>query len=139
MTGQAMAAVWTRIPAHELISGPIDGFGGAISTVLSGIGLDVTGWAADIGPALLGAILPIVAGFAIYSRGVGSWQATDAAERRVIRRERFGPAGSPSAKSEAFLLTGGLIGLVTAAADAPVATGVVLAVTIALSAIIRWI
>jgi hypothetical protein len=139
MTGQAMAAIWTRIPAHELISGPIDGFGAAISTVLTGIGVDISGWAADIGPAILGALLPIAAAFAIYSRGVGSWQATDAAERRLIRRERFDPAGSPTAKSEAFLLVGGLLALVAAAADAPVGTGVILAVAVALSAFVRWL
>jgi hypothetical protein len=139
MTGQAMAAIWTRIPAHELISGPIDGFGAAISTVLTGIGVDISGWAADIGPAILGALLPIAAAFAIYSRGVGSWQATDAAERRLIRRERFDPAGSPTAKSEAFLLVGGLLALVAAAADAPVGTGVILAMAVALSAFVRWL
>ena len=136
-TGQAMAAVWTRIPGHELVSGPIDGFGAAISAVLAGIGLDVSGWAADVGPALLGALLPIVAAFAIYSRGLGSWQATDDEERRVIRRERFGPAGSAVAKSEAILLVGGLLGLIAAAGDAATLTAVVLAVTIALSAIVR--
>ena len=137
MTGQALAAVWTRIPGHELISGPIDGFGAAISAVLAGIGWDVSSWAADVGPAILGALLPIAAAFAIYSRGVGSWKATDEAERRVIRRERFGPAGSAVAKAEAILLVGGLLGLVAAAGDAATLTAVVLAVTFALSAIVR--
>ena len=136
-TGQAMAAVWTRIPGHELLSGPIDGFGAAISAVLAAVGLDVGGGAADIGPALLGALLPIAAAFVIYSRGVGSWTAADAAERRLIRRERFDPPGSATAKSEAILLVGGLLGLVAAAADAATVTAVVVAVTIALSAIVR--
>jgi hypothetical protein len=61
-------------------------------------------------------LLPVIGGFLIYSRGVGSWKATDAAERKLIRREVFGPAGSAWAKSEAILLIGGLIGLVFAGA-----------------------
>jgi hypothetical protein len=137
-TGQAMAALWTRIPGHELLSGPIDGFGAAISAILSAIGVSVAGWAADIGPAILGALLPIVAAFAIYSRGVGSWQATDAAERRIIRREVFGAAGSSVAKSEAILLVAGLLMLVAAAADAPVAVAALLGLAISVSAIVRW-
>lgn len=137
-TGDAIAAIWSKIPAHELISGSIDGIGSAIATILAAMGPDVRGWAAEAGPTLLGALVPIVLTFAIYSRGVGSWQSSDAAERRLIRREAFGPAGSSAAKSEAFLLVGGLASLVAASADQPLATAVILVVTAVLAAIVRW-
>ena len=115
-TGNAVATVWSNIPAHELVSGSIDGFGATVALGLQSLGLDaVADWLAAIGPGLLGAMVPIVAAFAIYSRGVGSWQSADATERALIRREGFGPAGQAWARSEAVLLVGGLIGLVLAA------------------------
>ena len=120
-TGNGVAAVWSRIPAHELVSGPIDGFGAAIALGLDSIGLAaVSGWLAQLGPGLLGALVPIAGAFAIYSRGVGSWRSADAAERELIRREVFGPAGQAWARSEAVLLLGGLVGLVIAAGGAPI-------------------
>ncbi len=120
-TGDGVATVWSRIPAHELVSGSIDGFGATIALGLDSIGLaGVSDWLAQLGPGLLGALVPIVGAFAIYSRGVGSWRSADAAERAVIRREAFGPAGQAWARSEASLLVGGLIGLVIAAGGAPI-------------------
>lgn len=116
MSGDGIAAVWSRIPAHELISGSIDGFGAVIALGLDSIGLhSISAWLEGLGPHVLGAIVPIVATFAIYSRGVGSWRVADAAERQQIRREMFGPAGQAWARSEAVLLIGGLIGVVIAA------------------------
>ena len=116
MSGHGVAAVWAKIPAHELISGSIDGFGGAIALGLDAIGLhSISAWLDWLGPYVLGALVPIVAAFAIYSRGVGSWGAADAAERQQIRRETFGPGGRAWARSEAVLLTGGLLALVLAA------------------------
>ncbi len=114
-SGHGVAAVWSEIPGHELISGSIDGFGGAIALGLDSIGLHaISAWLDQIGPGLLGALVPIVGAFAIYSRGVGSWRSSDAAERGLIRRELFGPAGQAWARSEAVLLVGGLVGLVMA-------------------------
>jgi hypothetical protein len=114
-TGDNVATVWSNIPGHELVSGTIDGFGATIALGLDSIGLDaVSAWLASLGPGLLGALVPIVGAFAIYSRGVGSWRSDDAAERALIRRETFRPAGQAWARSEAVLLLGGLVGLVIA-------------------------
>ena len=115
-TGNALAKVLSYIPGHELVAGPIHGLGATIAALFLAIGVDIGPAAAWLGPILLGMLLPVIGGFLIYSRGVGSWKATDAAERKLIRREVFGPAGSAWAKSEAILLIGGLIGLVFAGA-----------------------
>lgn len=121
-TGDAVAEVWSRIPGHEVISGSIDGFGATVALVLDSIGLHpLSLWLEWIGPWLLGAMVPLLATYAIYSRGVGSWTAADAAERQEIRKERFGPGGQAWARSEATLLVGGLVALVLAAAGVPLA------------------
>jgi hypothetical protein len=115
-TGDGVATAWSNIPGHELVSGSIDGFGATIALGLDSIGLHpVSAWLESLGPGLLGALVPIVTAFLIYSRGVGSWRSADAAERALIRRELFGPAGQAWARSEAVLLVGGLIALVIAA------------------------
>ena len=68
---------------------------------------------------LLGALVPIVAVFLIYGRGVSSWMAHDALERKKIRREDFEPAGRSSARSEAVVLIGGLVAVLLAALIVP--------------------
>ncbi len=119
-TGDTVASIWSRVPAHELLSGPIDGFGSIVAVVLRSIGLEpVSDWLAWIGPHILGALVPIGATFAVYSRGVGSWRTADASERQQIRREAFGPSGRAWARSEAALLTGGLLAIVIAAVAPP--------------------
>lgn len=119
-TGNAVASVWSRVPAHELVSGSIDGFGAMVAVVLDAIGLHALGdWLAWIGPWALGAMVPLAATYAIYARGVGSWTAADAAERQKVRAELPGPAGEAWARSEAVLLVGGLGALVLAAAGVP--------------------
>jgi hypothetical protein len=137
MSGDGVAAVWSRIPAHELISGSIDGFGAVIALGLDSIGLNaVSTWLDWLGPHVLGALVPILAAFVVYSRGVGSWKAADAAERQQIRREVFGPAGRAWARSEAVLLVGGLIGLVIAASGPPIAIVLGWIVAVALVALV---
>ena len=119
-SGNALADVWSRIPAHELVSGTIDGFGSVVALGLRSVGLQaVSDWLVWIGPQVLGALIPILAAFAIYSRGVGSWRSADAAERQQIRREHFGPGGRAWARSEATLLIGGLLALVIAVLGPP--------------------
>jgi hypothetical protein len=114
--GNGVATAWSNVPGHELVSGSIDGFGATIALGLDSIGLDaISRWLASLGPGLLGAVVPIVAAFAIYSRGVGSWRSADALERAVIRREAFGTAGQAWARSEAVLFLGGLAAVVIAA------------------------
>jgi hypothetical protein len=116
MSGDSVASVWSRLPAHEIVSGTIDGFGAVIALGLDSIGLAaISDWLQWLGPHALGALVPIIATFAIYSRGVGSWRAADAAERQGIRREMFGRPGHAWARSEAVLLVGGLVGVVIAA------------------------
>jgi hypothetical protein len=120
-SGDAVATVWSRIPGHELVSGSIDGFGGTVALGLDAIGLHgISAWLEWLGPYALGALVPILAVFALYSRGVGSWQAADASERQQIRRERFGPAGQAWARSEAVLLAGGQLGLLIASSGAQI-------------------
>jgi hypothetical protein len=119
-TGDAVAGVWSLLPAHQLVSGPVDGVGNAISVVLAAIGArGVAEGLATLGPIFLGMLVPIVGIFLIYRRGVGSWFAHDALERAVIRREAFGPAGRASARSECVLLVGGLVGVILAALAVP--------------------
>jgi hypothetical protein len=119
--GDGIAAVWSRVPGHELVSGTIDGFGAVVAIGLGSIGLGaVSEWLGWLGPHVLGAMVPILAIFAIYSRGVGSWRTADASERQQIRREQFGPAGRAWARSEATLLVGGLLAIVLAVLGPPV-------------------
>ena len=114
-TGDALAGVWALLPAHQLVSGPIDGIGGAIAVVLRAVGRpDVDAALRAAGPVLLGALVPLVAAFLVYQRGTGSWMAHDELERIAIRREVFAPAGRRSARSEGVLLVGGLVAIVLA-------------------------
>ncbi len=120
-SGDAVARIWARVPGHELVSGPIDGLGSVVAVGLRAAGLQAVNdgfvW---LGPHVLGALIPILAAFAIYSRGVGSWRAADASERQQIRRERFGPAGRAWARSEATLLVGGLLAVLLAVVGPPI-------------------
>ena len=132
-TGDSFAGVWTLLPGHELVSGAVDGIGGAISVVLRAVGAtSLVDAAGSAGPSLLGALVPIAAVAAIYLRGVGSWYAHDALERKAIRGERLGPAGLPSARSEAFLVIGGLIAVIVASWTA---SGVIVAMLIVATAV----
>lgn len=136
-TGDAIAGLWALLPAHQLISGPIDGVGNALAVLLTAIDRrDVADGLAALGPILLGALVPIVAVFLIHRRGVGSWMAHDALERVVIRREQFGPAGRSSARSEGVLLIGGLIAVLLAAAAVPPAFVVAWLVAVAVGALV---
>ena len=114
--GDAVAGVFGLLPGHELVSGTIDGVGNAVAVIFNSVGLTwIPEALAAAGPVVLGALIPIVAVFLIYGRGVNSWMAHDALERTRIRREAFGPPGHPSARGEAVLLIGGLLAVVLAA------------------------
>lgn len=142
-TGNAVAAVWSQIPfLNELVSLPFDAVGGIVALLLGEAGRrDVADSLATVGPIILGALVPILAVFTIYSRGVGSWMSADAEERLKIRRELLGPAGSATARSEAILLVGGLVAVVLAALErpAPIVLGsvVVFAVLAAAARLVR--
>ena len=68
--------------------------------------------------------------------GVGSWMAHDALERVKIRRERFPPAGNPSARSEGVLLVGGLAAVLLAALVVPLAFLVVWLALVGIAALL---
>jgi hypothetical protein len=133
--GHAVGGVWALIPAHELLSGPIDGIGGALAVILRAVGwAAVDDWLRAAGPVVLGALIPLLAVFVIYRRGVGSWMAHDALERIAIRRERFKAAGRRTARSEAVLLVGGLVAIVIAGLVLPIGILVVWLVVVAILA-----
>jgi hypothetical protein len=136
-TGDAVAGVWALLPAHQLVSGPIDGIGNAVAVLLAAIDRPaIADFLADLGPIVLGALVPIIAIFLIYRRGVASWMAHDAIERVVIRREHFGPAGRASARSECVLLVGGMVAVVLAALVVAPAILVVWLVAVAVGAVL---
>ena len=139
-TGDSVAGVFGLLPGHELVSGPIDGVGNAISVVFNAIGWTAVPEAlAFTGPRLLGALVPILAIFVIYSRGIGSWTAHDEIERKKIRRETFDPPGERSARSECVLLVGGLAAVILASLVLPIVlVGVVLLAVAAVALITRY-
>ena len=115
-TGGWVSVAWGLVPGHELIGGPITGFGHLVEVVLTSIGAKgLADWLGGIGPAVLGGLVPLAAIWIIYGRGVKSWFAHDELERKVIRREVIGPAGLASARSEAVLVGGGLAAIVVGA------------------------
>lgn len=138
-TGDAVAGIWGLLPAHQLVSGPIDGVGSAIAVLAGAVGRpQVAGWLAAAGPVLLGALVPVVAVYVIYRRGIDSWKAHDLLERVVIRREGFGPAGRSSARSESVLLVGGLGAVVLAALVVPLGLAIAwLGVVAVAAAVVR--
>ena len=135
--GDAVAGVFGLLPGHELVSGTIDGIGNAVSVVFNSLGLTgIPEWLADVGQVVLGALVPVVATFLVYRRGVRSWFAHDAIERMKIRRERFDAAGNASARSEAVLLVGGLAAVLLAALIVPMAVLVVWLALIGIAALV---
>jgi hypothetical protein len=108
-TGGWVVAAWSLVPGHEIIGGTITGFGHLLEVVLTAVGAaGVAAWLGQVGPSVLGGLVPVAASWFIYSRGVKSWFAHDALERKAIRREEIGPAGLASARSEAAVVSGGL-------------------------------
>ncbi|HYX11505.1 MAG TPA: hypothetical protein VE817_05970, partial [Candidatus Acidoferrum sp.] len=92
-----------------------------------------------VGPSLLGGLVPLVAISVIYSRGVKTWFAHDALERRIIRREHIGTSGLASAHSEAALVSGGLVAIIVASWTGSLALVILtLGITAIVSAILRF-
>jgi hypothetical protein len=140
VTGDSVASAWSVVPGHELLSGVIDGFGRLVALVLTAIGAGaVATTIAPSGPSVLGGLVPVAATWLIYSRGVKSWFAHDALERRIIRRERMRPAGLASARSEAALVIGGLLTIAVASWTGSVPLVLLtIAATALLGAIVRF-
>ncbi len=115
-TGGWVVAAWSLVPGHEIVGGTITGFGHLLEVVLTAVGAaGVAAWLGRIGPSVLGGIVPVAAIWFMYSRGVKSWFAHDALERKVIRREEIGPPGLASARSEAAVVSGGLVAVIVGA------------------------
>jgi pimeloyl-ACP methyl ester carboxylesterase len=115
-TGGWVGAAWNLVPGSELVGGTINGFGHLVEVVLTAVGADaLAARLGEIGPSILGGLVPLAAIWIIYSRGVKSWFTHDRLERRVIRREQIGPAGLASARSECALVSGGLVAIIVAA------------------------
>ena len=119
----------------------MDGIGRAVAVILGAVGLtSISDWLGAIGPALLGTLVPLVAIVAIYGRGVRSWHAHDALERRLIRGESLRPFGLASARSEAMLVSGGLLAVVLASwLASALAVGICLVITAAVAAALRFV
>lgn len=115
-TGSSLARTFSLLPGHELVSGTIDGIGNVISVLLSAIGgAGLVAEATAAGASILGGLFVIALVFVVYGRGVSSWTAHDAIERRAIRGEQIRPAGTGTARGEAILVIGGLAAIVIAA------------------------
>jgi hypothetical protein len=115
-TGGSIARTFSLLPGHELVSGSIDGIGKVISVLLTAIGgAGLVAQANTAGPSILGGLFVIALVMVVYSRGVSSWTAHDAIERRAIRGEQLRPAGTGTARGEAILVIGGLAAVIIAA------------------------
>jgi hypothetical protein len=111
--GNALAAAWSLVPGHQLISGPIDGIGALIQGMADAIGLgDIVATIATFGPALLAAAFTLLLFFAMAKIGITRWHDWDRRERRAMLPERPALPDRSKAAAQALALTGGLAGLV---------------------------
>jgi hypothetical protein len=138
--GDGVAAAWSFIPGHELVSGPIDGIGGLLDTVASSFGANgVTRWLGSIGPPLLGVALIIGLFFALAKVGNWRWHDWDRRERILVRPELPTPPDRRRTTAQAIALLGGFVALTLA-----VLTGLGLLVAVALVGgavlgVVRWL
>jgi hypothetical protein len=113
--GDGVAAAWSFVPGHELISGPVDGIGGLIETVASAFGgAAVSRWIGSTGPVLLGIALIVGLFFALAKVGNGRWHDWDRRERILVRPEEPTPPDRRRAAAQAIALIGGLAALLLA-------------------------
>jgi hypothetical protein len=81
--GRSAAAFWGTVPAHELVSVPIEWLGGILNGPAA---------AATIGEWLLGAALVGALFLVVGLLGIGWWEAWDSRERRVAHSTVLLPA-----------------------------------------------
>ena len=111
--GEALAAAWTLVPGHQLISGPIDGIGALIQAMADAIGLGaVTAWLATLGPPLLAVLFTFALFFALAKVGTGRWHDWDRRERRGMLPEIPSRPDRSKPAAQSVALLGGLTGLV---------------------------
>ena len=86
--GDGIAAVWGRLPGHELITVPIEAAASIGGALLSTIGLEAFAERlASLGPPLLGLGLLFVLFFLLAKVGLGRWHDWDRRERRAMHPE----------------------------------------------------
>jgi hypothetical protein len=107
--GDAVAAAWTYIPGHEIVSGPIDGIGGLLQAMANALGRPgAVDWLAAIGPSLLGVASVFGLYYAVARVGHWRWHDWDRRERVLFRPETPTPPDRRRTAAQAILLVGGL-------------------------------
>ena len=127
--GDGVAAVWGRLPGHEIITVPIEAVASVAGALLSTIGLeDVARGLASLGPPMLGLLLLVALFFALVKVGTGRWHDWDRRERRAMHPETPSLPDRSRAAGQAFLLLAGVAGLILATfgAGGPAAVVIVL-------------
>ena len=113
--GDALAAAWSLVPGHQVISGPIDGIGALVQGMADSVGLgDVTAWLASFGPALLAVGFTVLLFYVVANIGASRWHAWDARERRAMLPEIPILPDRSRAAAQSIALVGGLAGLILA-------------------------
>ncbi|HEY3522970.1 MAG TPA: hypothetical protein VGK63_04650 [Candidatus Limnocylindrales bacterium] len=122
--GVGVAGTFGIVPGHELVTGPVDAYGGIVGGLAGAAGLSSLASAfGGLGPPLLGAILVGLLYLVLAAFGNGRWDAWDRRERAATRPEvPVFPSRRPAA-AEAVMLLGGLGALLLATAGAAFAAG----------------
>ena len=127
LAGDRIAAVWGRVPGHEIVTGPVETIAGIAGTLLGVVGLGA--WAitlASLGPPLLGAALLVVLFYALGKVGVARWHDWDRRERRAMHPELPRLPDRSRAAGQALLLLAGWAGLILAIVGGGAAAAVVI-------------
>ncbi len=111
--GNALAAAWSLIPGHQIISGPIDGIGALVQGLADAVGLgDQVAWLASFGPSLVAVAFTVVLFYVLAKIGTGRWHDWDVRERRAMLPEVPTLPDRSKAAAQSIALVGGLAGLV---------------------------
>lgn len=123
--GDGIAAVWGRLPGHEIVSVPIEAVASIGGALLAAVGLTGVGAPlATLGPPLLGLALVVGLFFALAKVGIGRWHDWDRRERRAMHPEAPSLPDRSRAAAQALLLLAGVAGLILAIAGAAPAAAV---------------
>jgi hypothetical protein len=113
--GNGLAAAWSYVPGHEIVSGPVDGIGGLVQALAGALGRDdAVSWLGTIGPSLLGIALVFLLFYALAKVGNGRWHDWDRRERTLMRTEQPTPPDRRRTAAQAIALLGGLVSVLVA-------------------------
>jgi hypothetical protein len=123
--GTSVEALWSIVPGHELISGPIEAIGqlfGLVVGLLTGSSQGAA-FAADLGVLIVGGVFIATLFTALFAIGLIPWRAWDASEREAARREHLAPVSRRGPAASMIPMAGGLVVLafVVAQATGPLA------------------